>query len=167
MVSPGHDANWLFLIALIHVGFVGNPAAAWRYQISSGWVLSLYMLWTASLGGDLSGRYSVGGFVVKTVSVFSFRTVGTKGTCYSFAVLSYQTHKIARHVTNIFVSLSLYMLISWSLNTVMYPASAVLGMLRKEFLVIDGTRWMSFAGWRMLKGSSLMESAAVRVLLGS
>ena len=26
--SPGHDANCLFLMATIHCGFVGNPAAA-------------------------------------------------------------------------------------------------------------------------------------------
>ncbi len=106
VVSPGHDANCLFLIAFIHVGFVRNPAVTWRYQISSGWVLSLYTLWTASLGGDLSGKYSVGGFVVKTVSVFSFRMVGTRGTRHSFAVLSYHPCKIACHVTNPFVSLA-------------------------------------------------------------
>ncbi len=48
-----------------------------------------------------------------------------------------------------------------------YPVSAVLGMLRREYLVIDGTRWMSFAGWQMSKGSSLMESAAVPMPLES
>ncbi len=70
-------------------------------------------------------------------------------------------------VINIFVSLASYMLISWSSNTVIYPASAVLGMLRRELLVIDGMRWMSFTSWPMSKGSSLMESAAVCVPLGS
>jgi hypothetical protein len=140
VVSPGHDANCLFLIALIHVGFVGNPAAAWRYGISSGWVLSSYMLWTALLGGGFSGRYLVGGFVVKTVSVFSFRMVGTRGTRHSFAVLLFYPRKIACCVTNTFVTLALYILISLSSNTMIYPTSAVLGMLRREFLVIDRTR---------------------------
>ncbi len=60
VVSLGHDANCLFVIALIHVGFVGNPAAACRYGISSGCVFSSYTLWIASLGGGCSGRNSVG-----------------------------------------------------------------------------------------------------------
>jgi hypothetical protein len=51
---------------LIYVGFAGNPAAAWRYRISSGCVFSLYMLWITSLRGGSSGRNSVGGFAVKT-----------------------------------------------------------------------------------------------------
>ena len=29
VVSPGHDANCLFFTALLQVGLVGKPAAAW------------------------------------------------------------------------------------------------------------------------------------------
>ncbi len=97
-------------------------------------------MWTALLGGGLSGRYSVGGFVVKTMSVFSLRMVGTRGTRHSFAGLLFYPCKIACRITNIFVSLALYILISLSSNTMIYPTSAVLGMLRREFLVIDRPR---------------------------
>ncbi len=109
----------------------------------------------------------MGGFVVKTVSVFLLRTIGMKGMCHSFTVLSYHPHIIACPVTNTFVSLVLYMLISLSSKTVMYPASAILGMLRREFLVMVGTMCISLASWRMSCGSLLMVSPTVRVPSGS
>jgi hypothetical protein len=167
VASLGHDANCLFVIALIHVGFVGNPAAAWRYRISFGCIFSVYTLWIASLGGGCSGRNSVGGFAVKIVSVFLLSTMGTRGMRHSFACLLYHPCNIAFLVTNTVVSLASYLFISSSLYTVMYPASAILGMLRSELLVMEGMMWISFAGWRMSKGSSLMVSAAVRVPFGS
>ncbi len=167
MVSPGHDANCLFLIALIHVSFVGNPAAAWRYRISSGCIFSSYTLWMALVGGDCSGRNLVGGFVVKIMSMFLLRSIGMRGTHHSFAFLSYHPCNIACLITNTVVSLASYMLISLSSKTVMYLVSAILGMLRREFLVMVGTMCISLAGWWMSCGSLLMVSAAVHVPSGS
>ncbi len=85
VVSPCHDANCVFLIALIHVGFVGNLAAVWRYQISSGCVFSLCTLWMALVGGGCSGKNSVGGFVAKIMSMFLLRTIVMRGMHHSFA----------------------------------------------------------------------------------
>jgi hypothetical protein len=95
VVSPGHDAKCLFLIALIDVGFVRNHAAAWRYQITSGCVFSSYTLWMALVGSGCSGRNLVGGFVVKTMSVFLLMAIGMRGTRHSFAFLSYHPRNIA------------------------------------------------------------------------
>jgi hypothetical protein len=121
----------------------------------------------ALVGGGCSGRNSVGGFVVKTVSVFLLRTIGMRGMRHSFAYLSYHPYNIACLFTNTFVFLALYMLISLSSKTVMYLASAILGMLRREFSVMVGTMCISLAGWGMSYGSSLMVFAAVRVPSGS
>jgi hypothetical protein len=167
VASPGHDANCLFMIALIHVGFVGNPAAAWRYPISLGCNSSLHTLCMASVFGGCSGSNSVDGFIVKTVSEFLLRTIGMRGTCHSFAFLFYHPCNIACLVTNTIVSLALYMLISLSLKTVIYPESAILGMLRREFSVMVGTMCISLAGWQMSCGSLLMVLAAVCVVSGS
>ena len=104
---------------------------------------------------------------MKTVSVFLLRMIETRGTRQSFACLLYHPRNIACLVTNTFVSLTSYMLTSSSSNTVMYLASPVLGMLRREILAVDGTMWMSFAGCWMFQGNSLMVSAAVRVPSGS
>ena len=54
-VSPGHDANWLFLMALTQVDLVGYPAAAYRYLISSGWVVNSYTLCIVSIGSSMVG----------------------------------------------------------------------------------------------------------------
>jgi hypothetical protein len=59
------------------------------------------------------------------------------------------------------------MLISSSSKTVMYPASAISGMLRREFSVMVGTMCISLAGWRMSCSSLLIVSAAVCVPSGS
>ncbi len=40
-VRPGHDAYYLFFIALVHDGLVGKPVHAWRYRTNSRCVLSL------------------------------------------------------------------------------------------------------------------------------
>jgi hypothetical protein len=121
----------------------------------------------ALVGGGRSGRNLVGGFIVKTMSMFLLRTIGMRGMRHSFAFLSYHPRNIACLVTTTFVSLASYMLISLSSKTVMYPASAILGMLRREFLVMVGTMCISLAGWQMSCGSLLMVSAAVCVLSGS
>ncbi len=109
----------------------------------------------------------MGGFEVKTMSVFLLRMIGTRGTRQSFACLLYHPRNIACLVTNTFVSLASYMLTSSSSNTLMYPASAVLGMLRREFLAMDGTMGMSFAGCQMFQGNLPMVFAAVCVPSGS
>ncbi len=48
-VSPGHDANWWFLTAVIHVGFVGNSAAAvlilFLACIHCGWLHWVEVAW--------------------------------------------------------------------------------------------------------------------------
>ena len=38
LVWPGHVVYWPLSMALVHVAFVGNPAYAWRYDVSSGCV---------------------------------------------------------------------------------------------------------------------------------
>ncbi len=70
--------------------------------------------------------------------MFLLRTMGTRGRHHSFACLLYHPHNIAFLVTNTFVSLASYIFISLSSNTVMYPASNVLGMLKSELLVMEG-----------------------------
>ncbi len=77
--SPGHEAYCLFLMAVIHCGFVGNPAAACRYLTSSGDVFNSYTLWMASSVGGRSGRNSVGGLLTMMVSVLTFLTTFTSG----------------------------------------------------------------------------------------
>ena len=38
VVRPGHVIYWPLSMALVHVAFVGNPAHAWRYDVSAGFV---------------------------------------------------------------------------------------------------------------------------------
>ena len=38
LVRPGHVMHWPLSMALVHVAFVGNPANAWRYNVSSGFI---------------------------------------------------------------------------------------------------------------------------------
>ena len=52
-------------------------------------------------------------------------------------------------------------------KTVMYPAAANLGMLRREFLSMVGTMCTSFAGWRTLWCSCWISLAGVCVPSGS
>ena len=105
-VSPGHDANCLFLIALSHVGLVGNPAAACKYRTSSGCVFSSYTLWTASAGLGRFDRNSLGGRLSNAVSVFRFRTMRTNGMRQRFVLLSRHPLRIAPLVTVMVVSLA-------------------------------------------------------------
>ena len=48
-VSPGHVAKFPFLIALIHVDFTGNPAAACMYLTRASKIGRLYALCAAGV----------------------------------------------------------------------------------------------------------------------
>jgi hypothetical protein len=132
-------------------------------------VSSSYILWMAPLGGGCLGRKLVGGIKVSTVFVFSLTTILTSGMhqSFGFALLSYHLHNIASLVTDIFCHFASYMLTSLSSNMVMYLAFAIFWMLRRKFLVMVGTIWISFSGWQMLCCTSLMVSAVLLVPSGS
>ena len=53
----------------------------------------------ASMEVGWSGRYSVGGLVMRTMSVFGFRTTGMSGTRWRFVTLSNQSLKIDSLIT--------------------------------------------------------------------
>ncbi len=159
-VSPGHDAYCLLMMALIHVGLVGYPAAAWRYRINSGRVFNSYVLCIASFGGGRFVRNSVGGLVTRTVSILTLLTMGTSGMRHMPVFVSRHPFMMASLLTKILVLCASYMSTVSLLNTVIYPASANLLVLTREFSWIPGVMCTSLAGWRTLYGRRPMSVAA-------
>ena len=89
------------------------------------------------------------------------------GMRHRFAVLSNQPRTIAPLDTFNVVFCASYMLTSSSSNTVIYPASANFAVLRREWVLMDGTMCTSFAGCRTSCASSLTVAADVLVPSGN
>ena len=89
------------------------------------------------------------------------------GIRHRFALLSNQPRKIAPFDTVKVVFCASYILTSSLSKTVMYPASANFAVLRREWVLTEGTMWTSFAGCRTLCASLLTVAAAVLVPSGN
>jgi len=97
------------------------------------------------------------------VSVLLLRTTGRSGIRHRFAVSSNQPCNIAPFDTFKVVFCASYVSTSSLSKTVIYPASANFAVLRREWVLMDGTMWTSFAGCQTLCTSSLTVVAAVLV----
>ncbi len=105
--SPGHNAYCLFLMAVIHCGFVGNPTAACRYLTSSGDVFNSQTLWMASSVGGRFDKNSVGGRLTTMVLVFTLWTASTSGIHHNLLSVSRHPRRMASFVTVMMVLLAL------------------------------------------------------------
>ena len=85
------------------------------------------------------------------------------GIRHRFAVLSNQPCNIASFDTFKVVFCTSYVLTSSLSKTVIYPGLANFAVLRREWVLMDGTMWTSLAGCRMLCTSLLTVVAAVLV----
>ena len=102
----------------------------------------------------------MGGLFNRAVSVLTLDTVGSRATLHMPVLLSRHPLITAALVAVIWVLLASYILTcSWS-KTVMYPASAILLVLIKEFSLMPGVIWMSLAGALTSYGSVAISVAA-------